>query len=168
MISVMGVAVGLRDGHVDARHQRKVIRHVALIALAEIFAHVLRPLVRFRQQKPVLVVRVDRCTQLLDHRMGFGQVLIVGAFTLDQVGNRIQPEAVDAHVEPEAHGLKHRLQNPRIVEIEVGLMAEEAMPVVRLRQRVPGPIGCLGVGENDARAEVFLVGVAPDVEVALR
>ena len=55
----------------------------------------------------------------------------------------------------------------RVVEVEVGLVGEEAVPVVGLRDRVPGPVGLLGVGEDDARLRPFLVGVAPHVEVAL-
>ena len=41
------------------------------------------------------------------------------------------------------------------------------MPEVGPRERVPGPVGGLGVGEDDARAAVLLVGVAPHVELAL-
>jgi hypothetical protein len=145
-----------------------MVGHVALVAVAEVFAHVLGPLIGFGQQESVFIIRVDRRAQLLDHLVGFAQVFVVGAFTLDQVGNRIEPEAVDPHVEPETHGLQHRLQDPRIVEIQIRLVAEEAMPEVRLRLRVPGPVRSFGVGEYDARVEVFLVGVAPDVEIALR
>ena len=63
--------------------------------------------------------------------------------------------------------VEHRLQHVRVVEVQVGLVAEEAVPVVGLRDRVPGPVGGLGVGEDDARARVLLVGVAPHVVVAL-
>ena len=42
------------------------------------------------------------------------------------------------------------------------------MPVVLLAHRVPGPVGRLGVDEDDARFLVELVGVGPDVEVAVR
>ncbi len=45
------VAVLLRDRHVHARHQREVIRHVAFVAVAEVLAHVLRPLVGLGQQQ---------------------------------------------------------------------------------------------------------------------
>ena len=44
---------------------------------------------------------------------------------------------------------------------------EEAVPVVRLGDVVPAPVRLLGVGEDDPDALVFLVRVAPDVEVAL-
>ena len=132
-----GIAVLLRDGHVDARHQRKVIRHVAFIAVAEVLAHVLRPLIGLGQQKAVLVVRVDGGAQLLDDRVGFAQIFVVGPFALDQVGNGIEPEAVDAHVEPEPHDLQHRFHDLRIVEIQIRLMAEEAVPVVGLRDAGP-------------------------------
>ena len=59
-----GITVFLCDRHVDARHEREVKRHVALVAIAEILAHILRPLVGFGEQEAVLVLRVDRCTQL--------------------------------------------------------------------------------------------------------
>src|SRR6202000_2651757 len=78
----------------------------------------------------------------------------------------------------------------RIVEIEIGLVTEEAMPVVRLRYRipgsevlllasllqspvvrlryrVPGPVGRLRVTEDDARAGVTVGRVAPDIVVTL-
>ena len=84
-----------------------------------------------------------------------------------QVGDRVEPEPVHAHVEPEAHDADHRLQHLGIVEIEVRLVAEEAVPVERLGDRIPGPVGRLGVGEDDARIGVLGVGVAPDVEIAL-
>ena len=54
-----------------------------------------------------------------------------------------------------------------IVVVEVGLMAVEAVPEVLPGDRVPGPVGGLGVAEDDPRPLVDLVGVAPDVVVAL-
>ena len=57
----------------------------------------------------------------------------------------------------------------RVVEVEVGLVAEEAVPVVRLGDRVPGPVRGLGVLEDDPRVARSAPGrVAPHVEVALR
>ena len=53
-----------------------------------------------------------------------------------------------------------------IVEVEIGLMGVEAMPVVRLGDRIPGPVRGLEVLEDDARVAVALGRVAPDVEVA--
>ncbi len=47
-------------------------------------------------------------------------------------------------------------------------MREEAVPVVGLRDLVPGPVGFFGIGEDDAGVFVEPVGVAPDVEIALR
>jgi hypothetical protein len=46
-------------------------------------------------------------------------------------------------------------------------MGEEAMPVEGLGGVVPGPVGLLGVGEDDGHTFVELVGIGPDVEVAL-
>ena len=99
--------------------------------------------------------------------MGFGKILAAGAVALDQIRNRIDAQRVHTHVEPEAHHAEDFFQNLGVVVVQVGLMREEAMPVVGLGDRIPGPVGFFGVGEDDARVFVFLVGVAPDVEVAL-
>ena len=63
--------------------------------------------------------------------------------------------------------LKIALQHLGVVEVEIGLVAEESVPVVLLREIVPGPVRFLGVGENDPRAGIALRVVAPDVVVAL-
>jgi len=101
-------------------------------------------------------------------RVGFGQVLAVGAFTLEQVGDGIQPQAVDTFVEPEAEGADHLVLNGHIVEVQIGLVAEEAVPEVLTRQRVPRPVRRLGVSENDASAFVFPVRIAPHVVIVER
>ena len=161
------MAVLLRDRHVHSRHQRKVIRHMAFVAVAEIIVDILRPLVGLGEQHSIAIPFVDQLANLLDHRVRLGQVFVARPFALAQVGNRIQAEPVDADVEPELHRLENRLQDARIVEVEIGLMAEEAMPVMRLRDFVPCPIRLFGVGENDSRARVLARIVAPDVIVAL-
>ena len=46
-------------------------------------------------------------------------------------------------------------------------MGIEAMPIIGLGHRVPGPIAGLEILEDDAGFRIFLGGIAPDVEVAL-
>ena len=163
-------AVFLSDGHVHARHQREVEGHVAFVTRPTVFAAeiqlgVFRPLVGFGEQHAVGVVGVDLGADRLEHRMGLRQVLVVGAVAFDQVRNRIQAQAVDAHVQPVAHYRQHGLHHLRIVEVEVWLVRIEAVPEVLLGHRVPGPVGFLGVEKDDSRAVVFLVGIRPDVEI---
>ena len=98
--------------------------------------------------------------------MRLWQVLVVGAFALAEIGHRIEAEPVDAGIEPALHHLQDGRDHARIVEVQVRLMREEAVPVDRLGLVIPGPVRLLGVGEDDACALVFLVGVAPDVPVA--
>ena len=97
------VAVFLRDGHVHARHQREVIGHVAFVAVAEVVAHVLGPHVGFGEQHAVRVVLVDDLADALDDRVRLGKVLVGSALALHQVGNRVEPQPIDALIEPEAH-----------------------------------------------------------------
>ena len=152
--------------HEDTRHQRKVKGHVALVAFAEIGAYVGRPLVGFGQKHPPAVAGFQFPPDAPDHFVGLAEVLAVGALALHQVGNRVQTHAVGAEIKPETHGLHYLVQHGGIIEIQVRLVREEAMPVVGLRFRIPCPVGFLGVGEDDARVAVFLVRVAPDVEIA--
>ncbi len=160
------VPVLLRDRHVHPRHQREVERHVAFVAVAEILRGLLRPLVGLGQQHPVGIGFVEGGADLLDDRVGLRQILAIGAVALDQVGDRVEAQPVHPHVEPVAHHLDHRVQNLRVVEVQVGLVRVEAVPVIRLGDRVPGPVRGLGVEEDDAGVGVLLVGVRPDVEVA--
>ena len=99
--------------------------------------------------------------------MGLGEVLAVGAGPLVEVGDRVEPEAVEAHVEPEGHRLQHGVVDLGVVEVEVGLVVEEPVPEVLLAHRVPRPVRRLGVDEDHPGVLVELVGVGPDVEVAV-
>ena len=45
-------------------------------------------------------------------------------------------------------------------------MREEAVPVIRLGFRIPGPVRLLRISEDDAGAVIFLIVVAPDIPVA--
>ena len=159
------------DGHEDARHHREVEGHVALVAaasVAEVVDDVRGPLVGLGEQHAVGVLGVDHLADLLEELVRLREVLAVGALLLEQVGHGVEPEAVDAEVEPEPQDVEHRLLHGRVLVVEVGLVAEEPVPVVLLADRVEGPVGRLGVDEDDARVGVLLVGVGPDVEVAVR
>ena len=156
------------DGHEQTRHERKVKRHVALVALPEIGHRVFGPLVGLGEQHAVGVIAVHVMAQLAQEPVRLGQVLTVGALPLEEVRDRIEPDAVDADLHPEVEGLEDRLLDPRVVEVEVRLARVEAVPVVRVRDVVPGPVRRLEVFEDDPHVLVFLVGLAPHVEVARR
>ena len=86
---------------------------------------------------------------------------------LEEVRDGVQPEPVDAEVQPEAQGVEDRLLHPRVLEVEVGLVAEEPVPEVLLAHRVERPVRALGVDEDDPRVGVAGVVVGPHVEVAV-
>jgi hypothetical protein len=66
------------------------------------------------------VARVDAGADLLDHVVRLAQVLVAGAVALDQVGDGVEPEAVDAHVQPEAHVFEHRLEHAGLSKLRSG------------------------------------------------
>jgi hypothetical protein len=98
--------------------------------------------------------------------MCLGQVLVDRALALNQVGNRVEPQRVDAQIEPEPHEIADRAQHLGVVEVQVGLVREKAMPVVLACDRIVGPVRFFGVRKDDARACVLRIGVAPHVVVA--
>ena len=95
------------------------------------------------------------------------QVLADRPLLLEEVRDGVEPEAVEAEVEPEAEHVQHRVLHRRVLVVQVGLVAEEAVPVVLAADRVERPVRDLGVDEDDPRVRVRLVRVRPDVPVAV-
>ena len=96
-----------------------------------------------------------------------GQVLAVGSLALVEVGHGVEPQAVDAHVEPEVDDAEHRPSHLGIVEVEVGLVRDRSG--ASSRRWPPGPSSSSEVSKSlkMIRASLVLLGrVAPDVEVA--
>ena len=76
---------------------------MAFIALAEIGHHVFGPLVGFSQQQPARVVFVNKSSQAFDEIVRFRQIFAIRAFAFVQVRDRVEPETVNAEIEPEAN-----------------------------------------------------------------
>ena len=98
--------------------------------------------------------------------MGLGQVLAVGAVALVQVRHGVEAQAVDTHVEPVVEHVEDGRLDGGVVEVEVGLVGVEAVPVVLAGHRVPGPVRRFEVLEDDAGVGPLRGVVAPHVEVA--
>src|SRR5882724_6990236 len=47
-------------------------------------------------------------------------------------------------------------------------MTEESMPIIGLRERIPSPIGHFCVNKNDPDPWITVIGLTPDVPIALR
>ena len=62
--------------------------------------------------------------------MGLGQVLAVRAVALVEVRHGVEAEPVEAEAHPEPDDVEHRLLDLGVVEVEVGLVVEEPVPVV--------------------------------------
>ena len=100
---------------------------------------------------PVLVVRARRTGLVAQERV------------LGDPRDRVQAQAVDAAIHPEADHVVHRALDLGVVPVEVGLLGHEAVQVVLLRGLVERPRGAAGLEHR-----LPVVGlVAPDVPVAL-
>ena len=131
-----GQGVFLADGDVDARHQREVESHLAFVAIAEVRAHIAGPLVGFGQHEAVCIPGIDLGAQPPDDGVSLRQVLAACALALHQIRNGVQTQRIHSHIKPETHGCEHFLKHQGIVEVQIGLMKKEAMPVV-----MPSPPG---------------------------
>ena len=123
-------------------------------------------MIRFRQQDASLITLVDPLSNILQILVRLRQVFAAGALPFDQIRHSITPESIQSLIKPKSHHLQHGLSQLGIIIVEVRLVAEESMPVIPLRDGIPGPIGSLRVNKNDPGLLILFVTVAPDVEVA--
>ena len=68
--------------------------------------------------------------------MRLRQVLADRALPFVEVRDGVEAEPVQPEVEPEAQHVEHRLLHLGVVEVEVGLVGEEAVPVVGARDGI--------------------------------
>ena len=132
---------------------------------AKISSRVLRPLVGLCKQHAIREFRIDVSAKFLKIFMRLGQILAVRVFPFVKVRDGIEPKPVHTHRQPEIADLLHGIVHGRIIKIQVRLMRIKPMPVVGFRERVPRPVRCFEIFEDDSRVLVFFRRVAPDIEV---
>ena len=133
----MGIASSRRIDMNMPRHHRELERHVALVAVPKYSTtsagHWFASASSTRSGYSASIVLPHLAQELV----GLGQVLAVGALALEQVRHRVEPQAVEPEVEPVAHDVEQRVPHLGVVEVEVGLVREEAVPVVLPGHRIP-------------------------------
>ena len=92
---------------------------------------------------------VDLLAQPAKVFVRLGEVLAVGALPLEEVRHRVEPEPVEADVQPVAADVEHGVGHLGVVVVEVRLMGEEPVPVVLAPLGVVTPVGLLRVDEDD-------------------
>ena len=117
-----GVTLFPSDCHEHPGHQRKMEAHVAFVAIAEVLHDVLGPLVGLRQEYLPGVKRIHFFTQSFQVLVRLREVFTVRAFGLEKIRHRVQPEAVQADVEPITEHVDHRVSHFGVVVVEVGLV----------------------------------------------
>ncbi len=140
---------------------------MALVAGAEVLGDNARPLVDLREQESVGIGGVYLRPDPAKQRVGRGEVLARGPLGLVQVRDCVEPEPVDAEIEPEPDDSEHRIDNLGVVVVQVRLLMKETMPVVLLASLVESPVGRLDVAEDHADIGEAVVVVGPHVPVGL-
>src|ERR1700732_5517383 len=100
--------------------------------------------------------------------MCFRKIFTAGAVALDEVWDRIHAQRIDAHVQPKSHHLDDFFDYSWIVIVQIWLVGKKTVPVILPGDRVPGPVGSFGVGEDYSGIFIFLVGVTPYIKIAFR
>ena len=72
--------------------------------------------------------------------MRLRQVLAVGPLPFKEIGHRIDAKTIDPDVEPVTQHVEHLFLNSRAIVVEVRLVMEEAVPVVRSAFWIPRPV----------------------------
>ncbi len=182
-------AIGERLEVVDRRAERvrvprqldedEVVREMQLVAGGEVADDAMQVLQRDLADDHPVVVLVDHAADPAQALVDRVPVLVVPAGRADVVAqervlrdlvDRVEPQAVDAAVHPEADHVVHRGLDLGVVPVEVGLLGHERVQVPLARGRVERPRRADGaelrrpvVGRAAVRR-----AVAPHVPVALR
>ena len=125
-----GKAIFHLQRHEHSRHEREVKIHVRFVAVTEIGDGIFRPLVRLRQKHATTELGINVCPQFFQIDVRLRKILAVRPFALVEVGNGIEPKAVDAKLEPEIADPLDHFVHRGVIEIQIGLMRIEAMPVI--------------------------------------
>jgi len=141
--------------------------HVELIPITVILDHIFGPHIGFREQERARRIRIHKGSQALAIGVRLRQILAAGPFTLNQIRRRVHAETIHAQVNPVLHRLEDGALHLRIVEVQIGLVAKEAMPEVLPAYRVEAPVRRLRIEENDAHTPVLVIRVAPDIPIAI-
>src|SRR5690242_12552664 len=100
--------------------------------------------------------------------MRLGEVLAGRSFSLHKVGHGVKPESINSQLKPELHDVPNRFADGRVVEVQVGLVTEESVPIIGFGYGIPGPVRKLRIQKNDARTVVAVIGLAPNVPIPSR
>ncbi len=138
---------------------------MTFVAIAEIRDRIVGPLVCFCEQHTVAIFFVYVLAKVSECSVSFRQVFGIGSFAFEQIGDRVQAEAIDSHIEPEVDGCEHSFADFRIGPVQIGLMRIESMPIVGLRNLIPGPVRGFEVLKDDAGVTIFVRRVTPDIKV---
>jgi hypothetical protein len=95
-------------------------------------------------------------------------LLHIGALAADEKRHRVEPEAGDPELQPEAHDLRDLVPDCRVPGVQIGLMFVEAVEVVLLRLLVPGPRRLLHTGKHHPLVVIRRPLLRPDIPVAER
>ena len=72
--------------------------------------------------------------------VGFGEIITIGSFTFEKIRNRVKPQSIYTHTQPEVNHPLHRLTYHWPFIVEVGLVGVKAVPVITSCHRIPCPV----------------------------
>lgn len=169
-----GGRVPPRQRQVQVLHVHEVEDHGQLLAVldAEEGQLLLVGQIHLAQQHGPAVAPAREAAQVPQKRVGIAQAALVLDLVVqadrEELGHRVDAEAVQTELQPEAHDLGDLVPDPRVADVEIGLVPVEAVQVPVPGDLVLRPDGVLLVVEDDHVRGVRRLRGAPDVVVAER
>src|SRR5664279_6362389 len=80
----------------------------------------------------------------------------------------IDAKTVDTTLQPETHDIVNRLTHRRIAPVQIGLLSQEGMIIILLRDRVVAPCAAAKLRHPVVRGSPVSARLAPKVPVSLR
>ena len=167
IVSCRAAAIGPASWRASRLHQREVEQQLDLVGVltAEEVDQLFGRQVHLTQEHPVSAPPGDEGAEMPQDPVGI-EIDVGDLARVDQERDGVDPEPVDAQLEPEPGDLRDLVADLRVPDVEVRLVRVEVVEVELLGFVVPRPDAVLRVGEDDRGILRPRRPVPPDVEVA--
>jgi hypothetical protein len=120
------------------------------------------------------VVALVVAVQLIVERAGARDAVVIGRGRIVAEGgikhhevDRVDPETIDAALQPEAGDIEERLLHRRVVPVDLRLLLQEIVHVILAPARVPGPCRAAEHRLPVVGGRTVRLGIVPDVPVGI-
>ena len=139
--------------------------HVTLIPRPKVHRRIFRPLIGLSEKHTMGELSIDMTAQRLQEGMCLRQIFTARPVALVEIGDRIEPQPIHPHAEPKIQHLHDGALHLGALIVQVRLVGVEAVPIIGVGDRVPGPVRRFEILEDNAGVLVRVWGLTPYIKV---